>query len=291
MRQRHIINPMTPIQIPSTQSKPTLSHRRGKIARLPRAVREQLNIRLDDGQEAAEILPWLNDLPEVLQIISERFNGAPISPQNLSVWRQGGFQEWLLHRELLDSAAHMREHVAELHEEIASDSPDGIPHPLADYMVATLTVRFAGFLGRWNGGPGDVQLATLLKVGQFILRLQQAAYRAEKEASERRQARDLAQFQEAERLHMRAAWPVFCAKMEAREKEAKKRKPPVRARRAAVQSSLVKVNKGSRPPSPEPPIIETVESAQSTQHPSHSSHESHSPAVPQNQPLTSPPNK
>ena len=170
------------MQITSIPSEPTLSHRRGKIARLPRAVREQLNVRLDDGQEAAEILPWLNDLPEVRQIISERFNGTPVSPQNLSAWRQGGFQEWLLHRELLDSAAHMREHVAELNEEIASDSPDGIPHPLADYMVATLTVRFAGFLGRWNGGPGDVQLATLLKVGQFILRLQQAAYRAEKEA-------------------------------------------------------------------------------------------------------------
>ncbi len=266
----------------TAQSEPTPSHRRGKIARLSRAVRDQLNIRLDDGQEAAEILPWLNDLPEVRQIISERFNGSPVSPQNLSAWRQGGFQEWLLHRELLDSAAHMREHVAELREEIASDSPDGIPHPLTDYMVATLTVRFAGFLGRWNGEPGDVQLATLLKVGQFILRLQQAAYRAEKEALERRKARDLAQFQEAERRDMLAAWPVFCAQMEAREKEARNRKPPVRARRAAAQSSPVKVNQGS--PSTEP----HAESTQSTHHPSHTSHKSHPPAAPQNQPLTSP---
>ncbi len=233
------------MQLTSIPSETTPSHRRGKIARLPRAVREQLNVRLDDGLEAAEILPWLNDLPEVRQIVNERFNGTPVSPQNLSAWRQGGFQEWLLHRELLDSAAHMREHVAELNDEIASDSPDGIPHPLADYMVAQLTVRFAGFLGRWDGGPGDAQLATLLKVGQFILRLQQAAYWAEKEALERREARDLAEYQEAQRRDMIAAWPKFCAVMEAREKRAEKSRLPAKTKKAACKKAPV------QPPSPE----------------------------------------
>ncbi len=156
------------MQLPSIQSETTLSQRRGKIARLPRAIREQLNCRLDDGLEASEILPWLNDLPEVRQIVIQRFNGVPISPQNLSAWRQGGFQEWLLQRELFDSASHMCEHVQELQEIIGSDSPDDVPHTLADYMVTQLSVRFAAFLGRWDGNPSNEQIGQLLKSGNWL---------------------------------------------------------------------------------------------------------------------------
>jgi hypothetical protein len=77
--------------------------RRGKIARLPRSVRDQLNLRLDDGWDAGQILPWLNDLPEVREVLARHFNGASISPQNLSAWRQGGFNEWLLFHQFLES--------------------------------------------------------------------------------------------------------------------------------------------------------------------------------------------
>jgi uncharacterized protein YdaU (DUF1376 family) len=279
------------MQPTTTQSEITLSQRRGKIARLPRAVREQINVLLDDGLEAAEILPWLNDLPHVRQIITERFNGVPVSEQNLSGWRQGGFQEWLLHRELLDSASHSREDVEELNETLASDSPDGIPHPLADFMVAKLTLHLTRFMRRWNGGPGDVQLLTLLKIGQFILKLQQAAYRAEKEVLERRKLKDLADLKEAERLRMMAAWPVFLAQ-EAKKEEAEKLRLEKKARKAARrkarvqtpssagQSSPVKVNKGSsadqasRPESTEPTLVENVEFGQDRKHPSSSSNTS-----------------
>ncbi len=235
-------------------SEPASSQRRGKIARLPRAIREQLNSRLDDGLEAAEILPWLNDLPEVREIVTQRFNGAPISPQNLSAWRHGGFEEWLIQRELLNSASHMLEHVQEMQDTIASDSPDGIPHPLADYMLSILTVHFARFLARWNGGPGDIELTTLIKVGQFTVKLQQAAYRAEKGAFERRQTRDEAASAEATRLDMLAAWPKYCEmkkqreeaeKLRAEEKaqKAARRKPPVQQQPTTeVEPSPVKVN-------------------------------------------------
>ena len=36
----------------------------GKIARLPRAIRDELNRRMDDGQTGKELLPWLNGLPK-----------------------------------------------------------------------------------------------------------------------------------------------------------------------------------------------------------------------------------
>ena len=67
----------------------------GKIARLPSNIREQLNQRLLDGQPATVILPWLNDLPPVKEILAAQFDGAPIIRQNLDNWRQGGHQDWL----------------------------------------------------------------------------------------------------------------------------------------------------------------------------------------------------
>src|SRR2546429_5688664 len=39
--------------------------RTGKIARLPHAIREQLNLRIQDNQRGKSLLQWLNDLPEV----------------------------------------------------------------------------------------------------------------------------------------------------------------------------------------------------------------------------------
>ncbi len=33
----------------------------GKIARLPRAIRDELNRRMGDGQTGQELLPWLNE--------------------------------------------------------------------------------------------------------------------------------------------------------------------------------------------------------------------------------------
>jgi hypothetical protein len=69
--------------------------RRGKIARLPNDIREQLNQRLLDGHSASVILPWLNHLQPVKEILAAQFNGESITPQNLSNWRVAGYQHWL----------------------------------------------------------------------------------------------------------------------------------------------------------------------------------------------------
>src|SRR6266581_8689373 len=68
----------------------------GKIARLPHSIREQLNLRLHDHQPHKTILPWLNSLPEVKAILAADFDNRPITKQNLSEWKQGGFRDWLL---------------------------------------------------------------------------------------------------------------------------------------------------------------------------------------------------
>ncbi|HSY43114.1 MAG TPA: hypothetical protein VK811_04340 [Candidatus Acidoferrum sp.] len=71
----------------------------GKIAQLPKDIREELNCRLDDGQPASETLPWLNGLPAVKKILEKYFGGRPINERNLSLWRHNGHQRWLKSQE------------------------------------------------------------------------------------------------------------------------------------------------------------------------------------------------
>jgi hypothetical protein len=73
--------------------------RTGKIARLPAAVREELNRRLDNGKLAKNLVPWLNELPDVQRVLADLFGSRPITENNLSEWRRGGFQDWLLQEE------------------------------------------------------------------------------------------------------------------------------------------------------------------------------------------------
>jgi hypothetical protein len=86
----------------------------GKIARLPRHIRDQLNRRLDDGEQGARLVAWLNQLDEVHEVLQEDFGSRPITEQNVSDWKQGGFLEWQQHqqtcewvRALTDEAEHV----------------------------------------------------------------------------------------------------------------------------------------------------------------------------------------
>ena len=67
---------------------------RSKIGRLPFAVRNELNERIRDGAQGAEILDWLNGLKETKRILREQKSG-PINAQNLTDWRSSGYRDWL----------------------------------------------------------------------------------------------------------------------------------------------------------------------------------------------------
>lgn len=67
----------------------------GKIGGLPAQMREELCRRMHDGERAPTLLPWLNGTPEAQKVCREQFDGEPISDQNLSNWRKGGYQKWL----------------------------------------------------------------------------------------------------------------------------------------------------------------------------------------------------
>jgi len=95
------------------EKEPMMS-RIGKIARLPRDIREQLNRRLLDGQSGPDILQWVNDLPQCRQMLTQKFGGRPIDEGNLNEWRHGGYEEWLWHEDRRDSLGSVFENVAKL---------------------------------------------------------------------------------------------------------------------------------------------------------------------------------
>ena len=65
--------------------------RTGKIARLPRNIRDTLNNRLDNGEQATDLVRWLNGLPEVQSLLASDFQRRPINTPNLSAWKAGCF--------------------------------------------------------------------------------------------------------------------------------------------------------------------------------------------------------
>ena len=182
----------------------------GKIARLPRQIRTDLNHRLDDGQEGQPLLDWLNKLPLVEQMIDEQFDGVPISPQNLSEWRQGGFREWLLRQELIERACQTSDYADDLDDEIVSSQ-------LAGKLAALLAARYAALLGRWHGDlTPDMadDICVLRGLNKDIALLQKTLQAAEKQACEREKRINDEEKWLLEEEKKRATAPIY-AKLEA----------------------------------------------------------------------------
>ena len=108
--------------------------RNGKIAQLPKHVREELNRRLDNGERGQPLLQWLNSQPEVRALVAAEFDGWPLSKHNLSRWRRGGYTEWKRQQETRDLAQQMITEAGEF-------QPAGAP-PLTDRMAVWVTARY-----------------------------------------------------------------------------------------------------------------------------------------------------
>lgn len=82
-----------------------MSAAKGKIGRLPFKLRQELNRRMRDGQPDAAILEWLNGLEEARAAIAGSGYGGPgktravVTPQNLSEYRGGRYQDWVAEEE------------------------------------------------------------------------------------------------------------------------------------------------------------------------------------------------
>jgi hypothetical protein len=144
--------------------------RNGKIARLPRNIRAQLNTRLQDGHDGKQIVQWLNSLPQVKEVLAQRFDGRPINEQNLSDWRQGGYEEWLAHEDILAQADELDANQEELGDAARCDA-------LTDHLAAAVAFRYGAILAR----PGleldeksHGQLRALRSIAQVVVKLRRS---------------------------------------------------------------------------------------------------------------------
>ena len=174
-------------------SKRSNRARRGKIARLPHALREALNERLRNNPPAVEILAWLNALPEVREVLAKYFNGSPISEDNLSQWRHGGYVGWLENQKATNAAFIL----SEAGRNISQEERDAMTSQLA----LALSARMVSQLRQYDEMPeGPAKTATwkdlvwsltLLRRGEFYagkLRLEQEKLAARQETPETEKA-------------------------------------------------------------------------------------------------------
>jgi hypothetical protein len=81
------------------------TRRNGKIARLPKETREMINRMIDDGLPYKVIIDELGETGEGLNL------------QNLTNWKQGGYQEWVKNQELIERTNAQTEHAIDLMRE------------------------------------------------------------------------------------------------------------------------------------------------------------------------------
>jgi len=117
------------------------NRRTGKVARLPKDIRDQVNSRLRDGQTYTAIGTWLSDL-----------GYADVSESNLSNWKEGGFRDWELHQDRLETDKLKREFALELvkdnegskiHEATLQLAASQIYEVLTDFDVGPLKEMLA----------------------------------------------------------------------------------------------------------------------------------------------------
>lgn len=84
----------------STSASPR--HRTGKVARLPKKIRDSICEKIQDG--------W--SYPSILRLLGD--DVAHITPQNLSEWRKGGYQDWLENQRWTDQMSLLRDGASDL---------------------------------------------------------------------------------------------------------------------------------------------------------------------------------
>jgi hypothetical protein len=99
--------------------------RKGKIGRMPVAIRNEVNRRLFENEGGSKILTWLHEQPDALRILDEYFAEEPVTAQNLSEWRKGGYQDWLRRRDQVDRLKDLSEFALKLGEAAGGSIADG----------------------------------------------------------------------------------------------------------------------------------------------------------------------
>ena len=152
--------------------------RTGKIARLPLAIRDHLNRRLLDNEPGPSLLDWLNSLREVHAILAADFASQPVSPANLSQWKNGGYSDWLTRRDALALARDLDDEAA-----LGDDSLAGL---FADKLARWLSLHYASVAVQTLAAEGpDTRQRRLSQLCADVTALQREAHNAQRIGLER----------------------------------------------------------------------------------------------------------
>jgi hypothetical protein len=135
--------------------------RKGKIARLPHPVREQVNRRLQNGEKGRQIVQWLNALPEVAAVMAAEFEGEPVSEMNLSRWKKGGYRDWEAEQPAVEAIQSLIQR-SDAHQDAISDG-------LTDRMALFLMARMAAQLIHLDAAGNTAGQSDAL--GEWLIRL------------------------------------------------------------------------------------------------------------------------
>jgi len=105
-----------------------MSHRNGKIARLPKDLRIQVNRMLDDGATYDSIIQWL---------ANEGRTG--FNSENISNWYSGGYQDWCREQDRRDHIQLQREWTEEfLHYHEGERVSEAASNLIATHLAGAL---------------------------------------------------------------------------------------------------------------------------------------------------------
>jgi hypothetical protein len=157
----------------------------GKIRRAPKAVREELNRRLVEGESGKAIVAWLNGAPEMQEMLAREFGGRPVSEQNLSEWKKGGHRAWLRQQTATEAVAEVADGAEDLQE----------AETMGDRFCAWLMARYALAARSVEDDKGTVDLKLLRQICRDAV----AMRRGDHEAARRRQKQEQLDFKRDEK--------------------------------------------------------------------------------------------
>jgi len=119
-----------------------ITTRRGKIARLPLAIRQELNTRLQNGEEGRTLVLWLNGLPAVNDVLAAQFKNKPIAECNLSEWKTGGYIDWLLLDQMAPETR--ASEVLDMSPDLIADVQGGLTDKMAVLLASRAITELKG---------------------------------------------------------------------------------------------------------------------------------------------------
>ncbi|MCE9608936.1 MAG: hypothetical protein K8R23_01785 [Chthoniobacter sp.] len=120
------------------------------------------------------LVEWLNALPDVQAVLRAQFGGRTLTEQNLSVWKQGGFEDWQRHEEARAWAGLLTKESDDLEREAGKMR-------LADRAAVPVVVALGQLLQQatTSGDPTE-QRKTVLGVAQQLEQVRRGNHEAER---------------------------------------------------------------------------------------------------------------